>query len=131
MTDTDQDEVGGSRPAGTPSDLDAQDAGPVRPYVMTGGRTRSVETDLPMETVVQSAPAAASAPLDFERRAIADTCARPQSIAELSGRLGIPLGVTRVLVSDMTAEGLLTTHGAVDPSDPDSLRRLQEGIRAL
>lgn len=109
----------------------AGDSGSVRPYVITGGRTRATESDLPIETVVQATGSVGSSELDFERRAIARLCAEPQSIADLAGRLDLPLGVARFLVSDMTSDGLLRTNGTADSSDPVFIARLIDGIRSL
>lgn len=107
------------------------DSGAVRPYVITGGRTRATESDLPIETVVQVTGSAGSSELDFERRAIAGLCAEPQSIADLAGLLDLPLGVARFLVSDMASDGLLRTNGTADPSDPAFIAQLIDGIRSL
>ncbi|MEM8924248.1 MAG: DUF742 domain-containing protein [Actinomycetota bacterium] len=112
-------------------DTTSPEANPVRPYVITGGRTRSSSDDLPIETVVETTASTDAEQLGFERRSIAEHCRRPQSIAELAGLLDLPLGVARVLVTDMTAEGLLFAHEVVDPSDPAYIERLREGIRAL
>ena len=47
------------------------------------------------------------ASLQFEKRDIVLLCRRPQPIAEVAARVKIPLGVARVLVSDLTAAGAL------------------------
>ena len=103
----------------------------VRPYVITGGRTRALGTDLPLETVVRTTTAGTTASLNFEREAIANHCAEPQSIAELAGRLDVPLGIARVLVSDLVSEGMLLADGAADCSDASLIEQLIEGIRSL
>ena len=50
----------------------------------------------------------------------------PVSIAELSARLGLPLGVTQVLAGDLVGGGLLAPHAglAAGTKDPDLLRRV-------
>lgn len=103
----------------------------VRPYVITGGRTRATDSDLPVEAVVRVSDATRAASLTLERRTIAQLCETPQSIAELAGLLDVPLGVARVLVSDMAYEGLLRTDATADPSDAAFIRQLIEGIRSL
>lgn len=103
----------------------------VRPYVITGGRTRSSSDDLPIETMVRVTESAATTSLDFEREAIAARSVEPISIAELASALDLPLGVARVLASDMASEGLLHTGEAADPNDIALLTQLIEGIRAL
>ena len=70
----------------------------------------------------------------LERREIIDRCIRPLSIAELSVVLGVHLGVTRVLVGDMKAEGLLDVHRLTlvdDRPDLDLLERVLDGLKAI
>ncbi|MDT0317967.1 DUF742 domain-containing protein [Streptomyces millisiae] len=43
-----------------------------------------------------------------EQQRICDLCRRPTSVAHISMQLSIPLGVTRLLVSDLCAAGLVT-----------------------
>src|SRR5690348_10256655 len=78
----------------------------VRPFIVTGGRTRPVDERLRMETLVSAAPAALSAPLGFERRRIVELCQQPRSVAEVAAGLGVPVGVARVLIADLIAERL-------------------------
>ena len=113
----------------------------VRPYALTGGRTRSAAdgVELPFETlVVTTEPGrSATAALDRDRRMIASLCTRPLSVAELSAHLQVPLGVARVLVGDMTAAGLVEVHkpptgtGGSDRPDLALLERVLDGIRAI
>lgn len=109
----------------------------VRSYVLTGGRTRSA-ADLPLESLVQVTERGATlAPrLTLERKEIIDRCTRPLSLAEISAHLQIHLGVVRVLVGDMTADGLLTATapqhtGAGDRPDLSLLERVLDGLQAL
>jgi len=84
----------------------------VRPYAVTGGRVRSASSDLPLETLVSALPAAAGATgLPPEKRAIlAHADDTYVSIAELSALLRLPLGVVRILVSDLSEAKLLAIH---------------------
>jgi hypothetical protein len=126
-------------PGGAPGQGRAErDPGPiVRPYALVGGRTRSQALDLPIETLVLQTPKAAtdSTALTWERRAIADLCTQPISVAEVSARLQIPLGVARVLVSDMAGEGWVEVHRPTATADDrpglDLLERVLHGIRSL
>ena len=109
----------------------------VRPYTVTGGRTRSRgSADLPMETLisVSSVGRASVAELHFERADIVDLCADMQSVAEVSAHLSLPLGVARVLVGDLHAEGLLDVH-MPDPAaaGPDAalLGKVLDGLQSL
>jgi hypothetical protein len=100
----------------------AQDIDPVvRPFIVTGGRTRPTDERLRVETLVGATPAALSAPLGFERRRIVELCQRPRSVAEIANGLGVPIGVTRVLIADLVAERLVTAHDHVGPAEHISL----------
>jgi hypothetical protein len=82
-------------------------------YALTDGRTRARgAADLPWETMVTTTNAglAALPALQFEQARIVDYCQWPMSVAEVAAELGVPLGVARVLVSDLSAEGLLEVH---------------------
>ncbi len=109
----------------------------VRPYALTGGRTRSVQ-DLPIETIVKATLRGLSmtSQLTLERKRIITLCVVPMSIAEVSAHLHLPLGVARVLVGDMSAEALLETNRlpVARPGDrPDIklLERVLDGLQAL
>jgi hypothetical protein len=109
----------------------------VRPYAMTGGRTRS-QNDLPIETIVKSTlrGLTMTSRLTLERKQIVAMCTAPLSIAEVSAHLRVPLGVARVLVGDMTGEGLLETNQtpttrADHRPDVKLLERVLDGLQAL
>ena len=105
----------------------------VRPYAITGGRTRS-RSDLAMEAlVVTSVEGTSRSRLVMERRRIADLAETPISVAEISAHLQVPLGVARVLVGDMADEGLVRVHQPQSNGRPDIvlLERVLNGIRAL
>ena len=108
----------------------------VRPYAMTGGRTRSAGAEIPLEALVIVTDEGRRAEgLAWEQRAIAELCASPLSVAEVSAHLKVPLGVARVLVGDMAAEGLVEMSGASGseqaPNDLNLLERVLNGLRAL
>ena len=86
----------------------------VRPYALTGGRVRSDRSDYPLEALVEMLPAAASAQgLTPEKRAILQHASHGYiSIAELSALLHLPLGVTRVVVSDLADAGYVLVHSS-------------------
>ena len=109
----------------------------VRPYALTGGRTRSAN-DLPIETIVKSTLRGLSMASQFtlERKRIVTMCVEPLSIAEISAYMRVPLGVARVLVGDMSAEGLLETNQLPvarmgDRPDIKLLERVLDGLQAL
>lgn len=84
----------------------------VRPYTVTGGRVRSSRSDLALETLVEVMPGAVSASgLTPEKRAILSHAAHTYvSVAELSALLRLPLGVVRVVLSDLSDVGFLKIH---------------------
>ena len=113
---------------------DAGDGLRVRPYAITGGRTRAA-TEVPIEAIVYRTPKGekAVASLSMERRQILDLLSSPQSAAEISGRLRLPLGVARVVVGDLVDEGFvaLNTRSATGRPDLRLLERVLDGLQAL
>jgi len=113
---------------------DAGDGLRVRPYAITGGRTRAT-TEVPIEAIVYRTPKGekAVASMSMERRQILDLLSSPQSAAEISGRLRLPLGVARVVVGDLVDEGFvaLNTRSATGRPDLRLLERVLDGLQAL
>ena len=111
----------------------------VRPYTLTGGRTRPSQADhadLELEALVSTTSLGESAGLSLnaEQQSIAMLCRDVLSVAEVSARLDIPLGVARVLVADMADEGLVIVHRPASPGDrPDLalLERVLYGLRTI
>ncbi|HLM63807.1 MAG TPA: DUF742 domain-containing protein [Acidimicrobiales bacterium] len=91
---------------------DERDPRVVPVYALTRGRTRSVGRDLPWETLLTATAdgIASLSKLRFEQARIVSFCRRPVSVAEVAAELGVPLGVARVLVSDLYAENFLVVH---------------------
>jgi hypothetical protein len=90
----------------------------VRPYTVTGGRTRSSGVDLPVEALVE-ALAEPEVGMTPERRRILElTTTSYLSIAELSAHVHLPVGVVRVVVSDLSHAGKVRVHGLTMTSAP-------------
>ena len=102
----------------------------VRPFLLTGGRTRPVQDGLRIETLLFAQPAALSAPLRFEARQIVQLCQRPVSIADLAVAMRVPLGVVRVLVADLLVEGYLRREEQAELSI-ELIERIRDRVRAL
>ncbi|GAA3217391.1 DUF742 domain-containing protein [Nonomuraea helvata] len=106
----------------------------VRMYAVTGGRT-APRTKLAMEALVSSATSAQLGPTyTREYRAISELCRQVRSVAEISALLSVPLGVARVLVADMEADGLVRVYQPqLDAGLPDRglLERVLSGLRRL
>jgi hypothetical protein len=117
---------------GEESDAEAESI--VRPFIVTGGRTRPTDERLRVETLVTALPSALSAPLSFERRHIVEICQRPLSIAEIANSLATPMGVARVIIADLVAERYVTVEQPLNLRDSTSvqlLERIRDGVRAL
>ncbi|NJC10408.1 hypothetical protein F4558_000234 [Micromonospora profundi] len=113
------------------------DAGPVvRPYTLTGGRVRSaVGFDLVAFVLAASDfdPAADPQLLPEHRRLVA-LAGRPVSVAELAAELDLAVGVIRVLLGDLLAQGLVAVHEPPADGnlpDDDILKAVVSGLRAL
>lgn len=106
----------------------------VRPYVLTGGRTRT-RYPLLVESLV-SVPhydPQLSATLLPESQAVYEYACRGMSVAELSAHARIPLGVTRVLLSDLAAQDKVLIHptGHAYQHNLPLLERIRDGLRTL
>ncbi|MFF2088039.1 DUF742 domain-containing protein [Nocardia sp. NPDC058176] len=102
----------------------------VRPFVVTAGRTVPVLDGLRIETLVQAPPSALSAPLRFEESAVVRLCLRPHSIAEIGAALRVPVGIAKVIVSDLVAAGHVTVRDAPELSTA-AIERIRDLVRAL
>jgi len=100
----------------------------MRPYLLTGGRTRSEAGELAVEAMV-AVSAGSTAPDDHDLAAIYSLCETPNSIAEISAKCAIPLGVARVLVADLWGAGSLELLETTRSDDIAIVRRLLDGIR--
>ena len=104
----------------------------VRPYYMTGGRARPTQDDLEIEALVSTTAQGERSPkLNVEQRAIIALCRDLLSIAEVSARLDLPLGVARVVIGDMAAEGLVILHRPTTVGDRPDLALLQRVLYGL
>jgi hypothetical protein len=107
----------------------------VRPYVLTGGRTRTRQ-HLYVHTLisVRNYDASFSARLLPEARSLYERAnVSTESVAELSAHCGVSLGVTRVLLGDLAAGNWVTINpeGYSSPYDPSLLKRVIHGLRDL
>jgi hypothetical protein len=132
------DELGFDEPDGNgwavPAELARRTV--VRPYVLTRGRTNSslgvFALHAPILALVTTEQLGRNA--TPEDRHIIELCQTPTSVAEVSARLGTPVGVLRVLVGDLVEARMLTVReveNRADHRDVRLLERLLEGIRAL
>ncbi|MEV4442415.1 DUF742 domain-containing protein [Streptomyces sp. NPDC049577] len=109
----------------------------VRPYAMTGGRTRP-RYQLAIEALVHTTaqPSQLQGQLPEHQR-ICHLCQEIKSVAEVSALLSIPLGVARILVADLAEAGLVAIHqpggdaSAGGQPDVTLLERVLSGLRNL
>ncbi len=107
----------------------------VRPYAVTGGRTKP-RYQLQIEAMVAASHYEARdlSALSPECQAILGFCRDWRSVAEISAVLRMPLGVARVLIADMAVEGLVRIHQldhARGRPDLNLLERVLSGLRKL
>jgi hypothetical protein len=107
----------------------------VRPYVLTSGRTRGRDHEQLLVHTLVSAPSydpLFAARLLPEARALYErACTATESVAELSAYCGMPLGVTRVLLSDLCSAGRVVAEApaAASPYDHALMERVLDGLR--
>ncbi|HEX6497528.1 MAG TPA: DUF742 domain-containing protein [Micromonosporaceae bacterium] len=114
----------------------------VRPYAVTRGRTRP-RLEIAIEALIETTPRGRAAGSreavahGREQQYIAQLCdGRLQSLAEIAARMQLPLGVARVLVADMAAEGMVAVYEPTSFDTDDSvgtelLERVLSGLRRL
>jgi hypothetical protein len=114
----------------------------VRPYAVTGGRTRP-RLDIALEALVETTVRGRSAGNGTggqgrEHQYIAALCdGRLQSLAEIAARMQLPLGVARVLIADMATDGLVAVYEPTSLEDSNDavgtelLERVLSGLRRL
>ena len=97
------------------------DPGPlVRPYAVTRGRTRPGRTDIYMITMVLSASSTVPALLSPEHAEILRLAQQPLSVAEVSALMRLPLGVVKVLVSDLVERRFLLASSPYPTTEGDT-----------
>ncbi|WP_308294671.1 DUF742 domain-containing protein [Streptomyces sp. JJ66] len=122
--------AGGGAGSGQPHPL-------VRPYAMTGGRTRP-RYHLAIEALVHTTADVGRLQGQLpEHQRICRLCYEIKSVAEVSALLSIPLGVARILVADLAEAGLVAIHQpggdetAGGQPDVTLLERVLSGLRKL
>ena len=118
-------------PSGGDGAGSGEQTGRLRPFVITAGRT-GPDPGIGVETQVTAHPGVVPGGLPPEKRAIVTLCAEPLSVAEISARLRLHLGVVRILVGDLRDTGQLDVH-VLDNEfpDPDTILRVIRGLRAI
>lgn len=110
------------------------EAGPVvRPYAVTRGRTRASRDGFELIAIIATAATSTFAPPGTgpEHVAILELCVRPLSVAEVSARMRLPLGVIRVLLGDLQDYGLIVVRRPELDNRPHNERLLKEVLNGL
>ena len=104
----------------------------VRPYIMTGGRTRAQRRDLRLETLLQTKTDHVPPYLPDEQQLLLDQCVQALSVAEVAAHLDLVVGVVMVLADDLISAGLLDVHHT-DPVEIElsMLTKMIERVRAI
>jgi hypothetical protein len=117
-----------------------RDSGPVvRPYAVTGGRTEPADGEVLDLLAVVVATGRNTGPdestkLTPEHRRILDLCRRQMTVADIAADTALPVGVVRVLLADLMAQGSLTVVRKRPPGQRtgnDVLQEILNGLRAL
>lgn len=113
-----------------PEWLDADAGRLVRPYTVSGGRTKpSVALD--MLSMVRSTGRALKIDLTPEHSLALTLSRAPVTVAEIGAHLKLPVAVAKILLSDLIDQGAVTARPpdpAADPADRDILQRVLDGL---
>ncbi|MBT0767640.1 DUF742 domain-containing protein [Kineosporia sp. J2-2] len=114
--------------------VDETPGGHNRPYLITGGRTGGGAAGIGIETLLVRDPSASPrGDWSAEMVMILRACERPVACAEVSARIGLPIGVVQVLAGDLVGLGALqrsaTSKSLAD--DVAFIERLIHGVSAL
>ena len=112
-----------------------RDAGPVvRPYAMTKGRTEPASGSfvglIDVVVAVAEARLPPDARLNREHRRILSHCHQPITVVDLASDIDLPVGVVRVLVSDLSQYGALRVV-ATPPGPVTNERLLRDVLDAI
>jgi hypothetical protein len=104
----------------------------IRPFIMTGGRTKAERRDLRIETLLHATGAEIGDEMATEQVDMLYACVTPTSVAEVAAQLGLVVGVVAVLAGDLIAAGHLEVH-QTDPVEIelDALTRMLDRVRSL
>jgi len=92
------------------------DESAVRPYTVTGGRTRPSMANLAYEALVHAVARPEIGMTPERRQILGLTSGSYLSVAELSAHIHLPIGVVRVVVSDLARAGKVEIHGPTTSS---------------
>jgi hypothetical protein len=104
-------------------------------YLSTGGTARPSRNGLERLSVLTGAPGPPPAGLPAAQYALLDALGgRSLTVVESAVLLKLPVSAIRVLAAELTDQGLVSVRPPVPPADlpdPDLLKRVADGLRAL
>jgi len=103
----------------------------VRPYTITSGRTHAT-VDLPMEATLRLEPAEVGTSLSAAALAVLEVCDR-RSVAECAALVKMPIGVVRVLLSDLVEHGFVRVQATTteNSSKDERIELIERTLRGL
>ncbi|MBE8518532.1 DUF742 domain-containing protein [Amycolatopsis sp. H6(2020)] len=109
-----------------------------RPYAWTEGRTTPA-VDIAVEALVETTADGRAEAVYQTSSALAEVlelCVRPRSLMEIAALLALPLGVVRVLVSDLMQDNLVIVRDTLSDTATwgerhDLMERVLHGLRDL
>ena len=103
---------------------DFEEPSMVRPYSLTSGRTRPT-IEVALEALIQALPIAEDrhAELGNIEASIMALSRESPSVAEIAARVGVPIGVARVIVADLVEAGLVRVLATLQEDSSTSERR--------
>lgn len=103
----------------------------VRPYTLTAGRTKAT-VNLPLEATLRRLEYNVATDLTTGTRQILETC-DGRSVAEVASLVSIPIGVVRVLLSDLVDQGFVQVQATLTESSPieDRIALIERTLSAL
>jgi hypothetical protein len=105
----------------------------IRPYAITGGRTGG-ETEISLEAQIHATDRGVRqlSSYRWEAAKVVELVQSPIALIELAARAEVPIGVARVLVADLIADGAVVIHAPVRTQNYSSLlERVLDGVRNL
>jgi hypothetical protein len=103
----------------------------VRPYTLTAGRTKAT-VHLPLEATLRRLPLDVHTDLTTGARRVLETC-DGRSVAEVASFTSMPIGVVRVLLSDLVSQGLVQVQETLTETSPiyDRIALIERTLSAL
>ncbi|NEE21683.1 DUF742 domain-containing protein [Streptomyces sp. SID7499] len=109
----------------------------VRPFALTGGRTRPSRADFTLISTVTAVdpPPVTAVRCQPEHSRILRLCAEPVAVAELAARLDLPVSVVVILLCDLLEAGRITVRPprlvSRTTPDLDLLQKVRDGLGRL